>query len=172
MPRVLFIKSNRKKSSPDVRKTRDHRAPIHDIIARRWSPRAFDDSKPVPPHAIVSLCEAARWSPSSYGDEPWRYLVWDKLADPVAWHRAFSCFAESNQSWVKRAPLLCCQWRTKIFVTMAARIASPSMMPAWLVWRWYCKPSRWVWWRIKWVASTRRKFVHEFDVPEHFHCMR
>lgn len=80
--------------------------PIHDIIARRWSPRAFDESKPIPPQAIIALCEAARWAPSSYGDEPWRYIVWDKLADPVAWHRAFSCLAESNQVWVKRAPLL------------------------------------------------------------------
>jgi nitroreductase len=79
---------------------------IHDLIARRWSPRAFDESKPVPPQAIISLCEAARWAPSSYGDEPWRYIVWDKLADPVAWHRAFSCLAETNQAWVKRAPLL------------------------------------------------------------------
>jgi nitroreductase len=80
--------------------------PIHDIIARRWSGRAFDESKPVPPHVIVSLCEAARWAPSSYGDEPWRYLIWDKLVDPAAWHRAFSCLAQSNQIWVKRAPLL------------------------------------------------------------------
>lgn len=80
--------------------------PIADIIARRWSGRAFDESKPVPPQAIISLCEAARWAPSSYGDEPWRYLVWDKLADPVAWQRAFSCLSETNQVWVKRAPLL------------------------------------------------------------------
>ena len=80
--------------------------PIHDIIARRWSGRAFNESKPVPPQVIISLCEAARWAPSSYGDEPWRYLVWDKLADPVPWHLAFSCLAESNQVWVRRAPLL------------------------------------------------------------------
>lgn len=80
--------------------------PIHDIIARRWSPRAFDESKPIPPQSIISLCEAARWSPSCYGDEPWRYLVWDKITDPTAWHRAYSCLAESNQVWVKRAPLL------------------------------------------------------------------
>ena len=80
--------------------------PIHDIIARRWSGRAFNESKPVSPQAIISLCEAARWAPSSYGDEPWRYLVWDKLADPVAWQRAFSCLSETNQVWVKRAPLL------------------------------------------------------------------
>ena len=89
--------------------------PIHDIIARRWSPRAFDESKPVPPHAIISLCEAARWSPSSYGDEPWRYLIWDKLADPSAWQRAYACLAESNQVWVKRAPLLILSLANKNF---------------------------------------------------------
>ena len=80
--------------------------PIYDIIAQRWSGRAFDDSKPVPHHAVISLCEAARWAPSSYGDEPWRYVVWDKLTDPTAWQKAYSCLAESNQVWVKRAPLL------------------------------------------------------------------
>ena len=89
--------------------------PIHDIIARRWSGRAFDESKPVSPQAIISLCEAARWAPSSYGDEPWRYLVWDKLADPVAWQRAFSCLAESNQIWVRRAPLLLLSLANKNF---------------------------------------------------------
>ena len=89
--------------------------PIHDIIARRWSGRAFDESKPIAPQAIISLCEAARWAPSSYGDEPWRYLVWDKLADPAAWQRAFSCLAESNQMWVKRAPLLMLSLANKNF---------------------------------------------------------
>jgi nitroreductase len=89
--------------------------PIHDIIARRWSPRAFDESKQVSPQAIISLCEAARWAPSSYGDEPWRYIVWDKLADPAAWQRAFSCLAETNRVWVKRAPLLILSLANKNF---------------------------------------------------------
>ena len=89
--------------------------PIHDIIAQRWSGRAFDDSKPVSHHAVISLCEAARWAPSSYGDEPWRYLIWDKLTDPTGWHGAFSCLAESNQVWVKRAPLLMLSLANKNF---------------------------------------------------------
>ena len=91
------------------------REPIHDIIARRWSGRAFDESKPVSPQDIISLCEAARWAPSSYGDEPWRYIVWDKLVDPQAWQRAFACLAESNQVWVKRAPLLLLSLANKNF---------------------------------------------------------
>jgi len=39
-------------------------APIHDIITKRWSCRAFDASRPVSRAQIVSLVEAARWAPS------------------------------------------------------------------------------------------------------------
>ena len=52
------------------------------------------------------MLEAGRWSPSCNGDEPWRYLVWDKSRDPQGWQRAFDCLSESNQKWVKNVPLL------------------------------------------------------------------
>ncbi|TCV80230.1 nitroreductase family protein [Sulfurirhabdus autotrophica] len=80
--------------------------PVHDIIARRWSPRAFDASKPVTREQLISILEAARWAPSCFGDEPWRYLVWDKNSNLAAWQRAFDCLGEFNQQWVKNAPIL------------------------------------------------------------------
>ena len=52
--------------------------PIHDLLNRRWSPRAFDKSKAVSRAQINALIEAARWAPSCNGDEPWRYLVWNR----------------------------------------------------------------------------------------------
>lgn len=79
---------------------------IHDLIARRWSPRAFDKSKPVGREQVMALLEAARWAPSCYGDEPWRYLLWDRHRDSASWQKAFECLAEGNQAWVKNAPLL------------------------------------------------------------------
>ena len=39
--------------------------PIHDLLRRRWSPRAFAD-RPVEPEKLRSLLEAARWAPSSF----------------------------------------------------------------------------------------------------------
>ncbi|MFZ5594921.1 MAG: nitroreductase family protein [Pseudomonadota bacterium] len=81
-------------------------APIHDLIARRWSGRAFDASKPVSREQILSLLEAARWAPSCYGDEPWRFIVWDKNSDAASWLAAFECLGEFNQQWVKNAPVL------------------------------------------------------------------
>lgn len=75
-------------------------------MARRWSPRAFDNNRPVSHEQIKSLLEAARWAPSCNGDEPWRYLLWDRKRDPAGWQKAFECLAGGNQIWVKNAPLL------------------------------------------------------------------
>jgi nitroreductase len=79
---------------------------IHDIIANRWSPRAFDASKQVTQTQIIALLEAARWAPSCFGDQPWRFIVWDKNVDAQAWQQAFDCIVPSNQTWAKDAPVL------------------------------------------------------------------
>jgi nitroreductase len=81
-------------------------APIHDIIANRWSPRAYDANKAVSQTQIISLLEAARWAPSCFGDEPWRFIVWDKNQDAAAWEKAFDCIVPGNQTWAKDAPVL------------------------------------------------------------------
>ncbi|BCB27629.1 nitroreductase [Sulfurimicrobium lacus] len=80
--------------------------PVHEIITKRWSCRAFDAAKPVSRDQIVALMEAARWAPSCFGDEPWHFIVWDKDTDAAAWNKAFDCLGEWNQNWVKNAPLL------------------------------------------------------------------
>ncbi len=79
---------------------------LTDVIARRWSGRAFDPGRRVDRNTLIALLEAARWAPSCDGDEPWRYLVWDRCEDPGNWRRAFDCLAEGNQSWARKAPLL------------------------------------------------------------------
>lgn len=80
--------------------------PIHDLMARRWSPRAYDASKPVSRQHLRTLLEAGRWAPSCNGDEPWRYLIWDRKRDPEGFQKAFDCLSENNKKWVKNVPLL------------------------------------------------------------------
>ncbi len=80
--------------------------PIHDVLARRWSGRAYDPARAVSRDHIIALLEAARWSPSCFGDQPWRYIICDKHADMTAWNAAFACLGEGNQSWAKDAPVL------------------------------------------------------------------
>lgn len=80
--------------------------PIQETISQRWSARAFDASKAVSHEQIIALLEAARWAPSCFGDQPWRFIVWNKATDENAWQQAFDCLADSNKTWVKAAPIL------------------------------------------------------------------
>ena len=80
--------------------------PIHDIFVRRWSSRAYDPNRPVPREALTVLLEAGRWAMSCNGDEPWRYLIWDKTRDPEGWQKAFDTLSENNRKWVKNAPVI------------------------------------------------------------------
>jgi nitroreductase len=79
---------------------------IDATIAARWSGRAYDAAKPVSHTQIIALLEAARWAPSCFGDEPWRFIVWDKNADAASWQAGFDCLVPGNQAWVKDAPVL------------------------------------------------------------------
>ncbi|MCI0392204.1 MAG: nitroreductase family protein [Acidobacteria bacterium] len=78
--------------------------PIHEILAQRWSPYAFED-RPVPEADLRSLFEAARWAPSSYNEQPWSYIVATK-DDPEQFQRLLSCLVDGNQVWAKAAPVL------------------------------------------------------------------
>ena len=80
--------------------------PINDLAARRWSPRAFDANRSVAPAQKMALIEAARWAPSCFGEEPWRFLTWDRTSDAAGWQKAFDCLSENNRKWVKNVPLL------------------------------------------------------------------
>jgi nitroreductase len=80
--------------------------PIHDLLNRRWSPRAYDANRPVTRAQLAALLEAARWAPSCNGVEPWRYIVWDRARDPTGFEAAFGCLSDNNKKWVKNAPLL------------------------------------------------------------------
>jgi nitroreductase len=78
--------------------------PVHDIVAERWSPRAFSD-KGVPPEALASLFEAARWAPSSSNEQPWAYIVAAK-EDAENFAKLAGVLVPGNLSWAKNAAVL------------------------------------------------------------------
>jgi nitroreductase len=80
----------------------DH--PIHEFFRTRWSPYAFSD-KPVSDDDLRAIFEAARWAPSSYNEQPWRYILATK-ANSDEFQRLLSCLVEGNQAWAKNAPVL------------------------------------------------------------------
>jgi nitroreductase len=91
------------------------RVPIDELLANRWSPRAFDANRPVGREQLAALLEAARWAPSCNGDEPWRYLIWDRTFDPEGFQKAFDCLSENNRKWVQNVPVLMLSCAGSIF---------------------------------------------------------
>ncbi len=77
---------------------------IHELLKRRWSPRAFTDH-PVEREKIQSLLEAARWASSCFNEQPWVFIV-ATTDHPAEYQTLLSCLVEGNQIWAKRAPLL------------------------------------------------------------------
>ena len=90
--------------------------PIDTTIAQRWSGRSYDPNKMLSSEQTIALIEAARWAPSCMGDQPWRFLVFDKAVHEQAWQQAFACLSEGNQIWVKNAPWLCLVCADSVFI--------------------------------------------------------
>jgi len=86
--------------------------PIHNLIARRWSARAFS-TKTVEKSKLLSILEAARWAPSSRNEQPWRYIVFTD-ENPEKMNTARSVLLEIN-NYAKRAPILICAITKKYY---------------------------------------------------------
>ncbi len=85
-------------------KPADTQYPIHELLSRRWSPRAFAE-RSVEPEKIQSLLEAARWASSCFNEQPWVFFM--ATVDESAEHsQLVNCLAEGNRVWAKGAPLL------------------------------------------------------------------
>jgi nitroreductase len=79
----------------------DH--PIDPLFLERWSPRAFDGSE-IPDADLRTIFEAARWAPSAFNSQPWRFL-YAKRGD-ANWERFLSLLIPWNQGWAHSASVL------------------------------------------------------------------
>ena len=86
--------------------------PIHNLIAKRWSARAFS-TKTVEKSKLLSILESARWAPSSRNEQPWRYIVFTD-ENPEKLNIARSVLLEIND-YAKRAPILICAITKKYY---------------------------------------------------------
>ena len=77
---------------------------VHELIVNRWSPYRFDD-KAISNKDLLSLFEAARWAPSSYNEQPWRFLIATKDR-PAEFNTLLACLQEGNQAWAQHASAL------------------------------------------------------------------
>jgi nitroreductase len=99
---------------------------IHDLIRQRWSPRAFDPARLVPRDELMKLFEAARWAPSSFNAQPWRFVVLERETHGDVWKRVLNTLSARNQSWAVAAPVLV----VIVVQTTFEQTAGPNMI-AW-----------------------------------------
>lgn len=77
---------------------------MHELIAQRRSPRAFDPDAEVSQAEIAELLDAARWAPSSMNRQPWAFLV--GFRGERAFKGIADCLAPGNQLWALNASAL------------------------------------------------------------------
>ncbi len=97
---------------PDPLQYRTADYPIQEIFLRRWSPRAMSGDS-IPEEELFTLFEAARWAPSTFNEQEWRFLY--AMRDSPHWATHFGLLAEANQSWCKNAAVLVVLVSHKVF---------------------------------------------------------
>ena len=77
---------------------------IHRVISERYSPVIFS-SKKIEDDKLESLFEAARWAPSAFNEQPWRFIIGIKDQNET-YQKLLNCLVEANQYWAKYVPVL------------------------------------------------------------------
>jgi nitroreductase len=77
--------------------------PVSDLFPNRWSPRSFT-GEIIADDELNRLFEAARWAPSAYNSQPWRFLYAKR--DTPDFDRFLGLLNQRNQTWAKNASVL------------------------------------------------------------------
>lgn len=76
---------------------------LHPLIKNRWSPRSFEQT-PVEGAKIQRILEAARWAPSAFNEQPWRFIAGVKPNN--TWSKLLESLVEWNRNWAILAPVI------------------------------------------------------------------
>jgi len=77
--------------------------PVDPQFVQRWSPRAFEPTA-IEEETLLGFIEAARWAPSAFNAQPWRFLY--ARRDDAHWELFLSLISEFNRSWAQHASAL------------------------------------------------------------------
>jgi nitroreductase len=75
---------------------------LHAVL-ERWSPRAFAD-RDVSLADLKKIFEAARWAPSCFNEQPWRFIVGHRNSE--TYKKIADALVPANQAWALNAPVL------------------------------------------------------------------
>lgn len=78
--------------------------PILPLFLNRWSPRSLNGEM-MTDEELFPLFEAARWAPSSYNAQLWRF-IFARRQDAARFQDFVDLLAPGNQAWAKDAAVL------------------------------------------------------------------
>lgn len=90
--------------------------PVDPLFLERWSPRAFDGTS-ISDADLKTLFDAARWAPSAFNYQPWRFLY--ARREHADWKRFLGLLLPFNAAWAERASVL-------IFILSDTLILAPN----------------------------------------------
>ncbi len=76
---------------------------VDPLFVERWSPRAFSEQL-VPEALLQQVFEAARWAPSCFNEQPWRFVY--ATRDDERFGDFVNLLMEANQAWASKAAVL------------------------------------------------------------------
>lgn len=88
---------------PDALQHRNAEHPIEPLFLKRWSPRAMT-GEALTAAELMRLFEAARWAPSTYNEQEWRFLYAGNGS--AHWKTFFGLLTDANQLWCAKAGVL------------------------------------------------------------------
>src|SRR5437762_2455849 len=77
--------------------------PVNDVFLNRWSPRAMSGEE-LEDAELFSLFEAAKWAPSSYNNQSWRFLYAKRGEEN--WELFYNLLRDENKAWARNAAVL------------------------------------------------------------------
>ncbi|MBK6839208.1 MAG: nitroreductase family protein [Bacteroidetes bacterium] len=80
------------------------KTPVHSFLVDRRSIRAFDP-RPIEDETLYLLFEAARWAPSAFNEQPWRFVMAGR-ENETEFQQMLELLSPSNRSWAKNGSVL------------------------------------------------------------------
>ena len=146
-------------------RTADHS--ISDLFLKRWSPRAFTGEE-ISADTLATILEAARWAPSAYNFQPWRFIYARKGS--AHWERLLGMLNANNQVWAKSASALVFILSKKADIPPGKDAEMPNRshsFDAGAAWGYMALQASLLGWQAHGMAGIERdKIRAELNVPE------
>jgi nitroreductase len=98
---VTLCKSSKVRKQSTSTRTPDHA--IEDFFTTRRSLYAMS-GEPISDEELMQLFEAARWAPSSFNGQPWRFIYAKRETEQ--WNVLFDLLVDFNKKWTRKAGAL------------------------------------------------------------------